>query len=189
MPFDRNSALIVIDVQNAMDSPVWSGRNNPDLLANLAAVLACWREFRWPIYHVAHDSRFPDSPYRPGQPGNEFKLEVRPLAGEYVIRKNTCSAFASSDLESRLRAAGHLTLVVGGIVTNNSVEATVRAAGDLGFDVYVLADGTATVGRTDRRGHSWDAEDVHQLALANMDGEYARIIEVRELLREVHGRG
>jgi len=70
----------------------------------------------------------PDSAYRPGQPGNDFKVAAAPLAGEPVVVKHTNSAFIGTDFEKRLRTAGHERLVMCGVITNNSVEATVRAA-------------------------------------------------------------
>ena len=75
-----------------------------------------------------------------GQAGNEFKPEVAPIAGEVVIPKRTNSAFVGTDLEEQLRRAGHTRLVVAGVITNNSVEATVRMAGNLGFDVLLVED-------------------------------------------------
>jgi len=181
-PFDQQTVLIIIDVQKAFDSPLWRDHNNPALVPNLRRVLDRWRALGRPVYFVAHDSRFPDSPYRRGQPGNDFHPELTPLAAETVIRKRVNCAFIGTDLEARLREAGHETLVVGGVATHNSLESTVRVAGDLGFRVHVLADGTATVGRTDRRGQVWSADDVHHLSLSNMDGEYATVIDVADAL-------
>lgn len=37
--------------------------------------------------HVRHMSVEPDSPLRPGKPGNEFKNEVLPIEGEHVEEK------------------------------------------------------------------------------------------------------
>ena len=184
-PFDRTTALVITDVQNAMDSPVWGERNNRELVPNLRRVLERWRELGWPVYLVADDSPNPGSPYHPGQPGNEFKAEFAPIDGEHVVRKKTGSAFVGTDFELRLRRAGHQTLVVGGFMTNKCVEATVRAAADLGFAVYVLADGTATVGQSDRRGRWWEADDVHNLALADMQAESTHVIDTEELLTRV----
>ncbi len=179
---DRNTALVIIDVQNAMDAPQWGERSNPDMLPNLRQVLERWRELGWPVYMVADDDANPESPYQPGQPGNDFKAELAPVEGERVIRKSTGSAFVGTDFEQQLRRAGHHTLVVGGFQTNMCVAAAVCGARDLGFSVYVLADGTATVGLTDRRGRWWDADDVHNLALANMQSDTTRVIEIEELL-------
>lgn len=53
-----------------------------------------------------------------------------------MIQKRTNNAFIGTNLEARLRAEGHDTLVVVGVITNNSVEATVRMAGNLGFATY-----------------------------------------------------
>jgi nicotinamidase-related amidase len=69
----REAALIVIDVQKAIDHPGWGQRNNPEAEKNIAALLEAWRSTRRPIYHIRHDSTEPNSHYRPGQVGNEFK--------------------------------------------------------------------------------------------------------------------
>ncbi len=183
--FGRTTALVIIDVQNAMDSPKWQALNNPELVSNLRRVLEHWRKIGWPVYLVADDSPNPDSPYHPGQPGNEFKPELAPIDGERVVRKATNSAFAGTDFELQLRQAGHQTLVVGGFMTNKCVEATVRSAGDLGFAVYVLADGTATVGQSDHRGRWWDANDIHNLALADMKADHTHVIDIKDLLTRV----
>ena len=107
---DANSppALILIDLQKAIDHSSWGQRNNPQAEANVARLLAAWRAARLPVYHVRHDSVEPASTYRPGQPGNEFKPEAAPVADEPVIVKHTNSAFIGTDLEARLRAAGHV---------------------------------------------------------------------------------
>ena len=73
-------------------------------------------------------------------------------------------------------------LVVTGVLLENSVEATVRMAGNLGFDVVIPEDAVASVDRTDRRGKHWPAEDVHALTLAMLDREYARISDTRTVI-------
>src|SRR5437016_14577462 len=100
----QETALLVIDVQKAIDHPSWGHRNNPDAERNIAALLRAWRTARRPVIHIRHDSTEPASHYRPGQPGNDFKPEARPADGETVIAKRTNSAFIGTDLESRLRA-------------------------------------------------------------------------------------
>jgi nicotinamidase-related amidase len=137
-----------------------------------------WRTQGWLVWHVRHDSSDPKSHYRPGQQGNDFK----PLPGEPVIPKRTNNAFIGTDLEARLRAGGHKALVVAGVVTNNSVEATVRIAGNLEFATYLVADGCFTFDRTDWNGTPRSAEDVHAMSLANLDGEYPTVINTAALL-------
>jgi len=177
-----NAALIVIDLQKAIDHPSWGERNNPDAERKVAALLQAWRSSRRPIYHIRHDSTEPASHYRPGQPGHDFKPETQPLAGEIIIPKQTGSAFVGTDLESRLRAANQTVLVVAGVITNNSVESTVRSAGCLGFDTYLVADAVFTFGRKDWFGEWRTADEVHGMSLANLDGEYCTVTRTRQIL-------
>ncbi len=185
LPF--TAALLVIDVQKAIDHPKWGRRNNPQAEENIARLLAAWRATGRPTYHIRHDSTFADSPYRPGQPGNDFKPDVAPKPGETVMAKRTNSAFIGTDLEARLKRGGTDTLVIVGVITNNSVEATARMAGNLGFHTYVVSDATATVDKTGLDGRTWPAEDVHALSLANLHGEYAHVADTDEILRLVGG--
>jgi nicotinamidase-related amidase len=183
----RDAVLLVIDMQRAIDDPRWGRRNNPALEANVAALLAAWRAAQRPLVHIRHDSREPGSTYRPGQAGHDFKPEAAPRAGETIIAKHVNSAFIGTDLEARLRRAGHRCLVVTGVITNNSVEATARMAGNLGFDAIVVADATATFARADYEGRPRSADEVHAMSLANLAGEYARIMTTAEVLAALGG--
>jgi len=142
----------------------------------VARLLAHWRAHGRPRIHVRHDSREAKSHYRPGQPLHAFKPEAQPLAGETVIAKTTNSAFIGTGLESELRQAGRHALVIAGVITNNSVEATVRMAGNLGFDTWLVEDACFTFGREDWSGTFRSAEEVHAMSLANLDGEYCTVI-------------
>jgi nicotinamidase-related amidase len=176
------AALLVIDVQKAIDHPSWGVRNNPEAESNIAALLSAWRAAGRPIYHIRHDSAEPQSHYRPGQPGHDFKPEATPLDGEMVIAKRTNSAFVGSDLEVRLRAAGIDTLVIAGVITNNSVEATVRMAGNLGFTTFLVEDAAFTFGRKDWNGTWRPASEVHAMSLGNLDGEYCTVTRTADVL-------
>ena len=178
-------ALLLIDLQNAIDDPKWrkqGERNNLSAEQNITDLLQAWRARGGAIYHVRHDSREPNSPYRPGQIGNEFKSFAAPRETETVVPKQTNSAFIGTSLEAILRAAGHQTLVVCGVITNNSVEATVRMAGNLGFQTYLVADGCYTFARLDWDGRLRTAQEVHAMSLANLDGEYCEVVSAREIL-------
>lgn len=179
------AALIVIDLQKAIDHPSWGERNNPEAEENAAALLQAWRRTGRPVYHIRHDSSETDSHYRPGQPGHDYKAETQPAGGETVIAKKTNSAFIGTDLEARLRAGGQSMLVVTGVITNNSVEATVRMAGNLGFDTYLVEDATFTFGRKDWHGTWRTADEVHAMSLANLDGEYCAVVRTRDILEAV----
>jgi nicotinamidase-related amidase len=181
-PLPRDAALIVIDMQRAIDHPSWGLRNNLDAERNVMTLLLAWRASQRPIYHVRHDSTEPASHYRPGQPGNEFKPEAQPLSGETVIPKQTSSAFIGTGLEARLRAARQTLLIVTGVITNNSVEATARMAGNLGFDTFLVEDACFTFARKDWNGVLRSASEVHAMSLANLDGEYCVVTTTAEVL-------
>ncbi len=179
-----SAALMIIDVQNAMDDPVW-GRTGPgDVVAPIARLLAKWRERGDPIIHIRHDSTNPSSPYRPGQIGNDFKPEVAPLEHETVIDKRTSSAFVGTDLMQVLEDIGANELVIAGVHLEHCVESTVRMAGNLGFMVFIPEDCVASLDRTDRRNKKWTAEEVHSLTLSILDGEFAKILSSEDLLME-----
>jgi len=182
MSVPSDTALIVIDLQRAIDHPSWGERNNPQAEENVASLLRSWRLTGRPVYHLRHDSLEAASHYRPGQPGNDFKPEAQPAAGEIVIVKRTNSAFIGTDLEARLRRANHTFLVITGVITNNSVEATVRMAGNLGFETFLVEDATFTFGRKDWRGIWRTTDEVHALSLANLDGEYCTVVQTSEIL-------
>jgi nicotinamidase-related amidase len=179
------AALLVIDVQKAIDAAYHAAdgpRNNPDAEKNIAGLLAAWRQDNKPVIHIRHDSTFPASAYRPGQDGNDFKAGVAPELGETIIAKQTNSAFVGTELERYLRGAGIDVLVVSGVSTNNSVEATVRMAGNLGFQTYLVADACFTFARRDFHGRLRTAEEVHSMSLANLHGEYCTVINTSDAL-------
>ncbi|MBP2230636.1 nicotinamidase-related amidase [Azospirillum agricola] len=180
-----SAALLVVDLQKAIDDPRWAAvgpRNNPRAEANIAALLAAWRRTGRTVVHIRHDSTEPGSTYRAGGPGHGFKEEATPLPGERVVGKSVHSAFIGTDLDGWLRERGIGTLVVTGVITNNSVEATARMAGNLGYDTRVVGDATFTFARLDWSGRRRTAEEVHDLSLANLSGEYAAIMDTAGVL-------
>ncbi len=185
MVLPQSAGLLIIDVQKAIDHPSWGRRNNPQAEENVARLLSAWRRTSRPIIHVRHLSREPRSTYRPGQEGCEFKDVVHPREGEFVIVKHTNSAFIGTELDVLLHSQRIFTLVICGVITNNSVEATARMAGNLGYDTYVVSDGTATFDKVDFHGQLRRAEEVHALSLANLQGEYATIMSTSEVLERL----
>ncbi|MBN8729690.1 MAG: cysteine hydrolase [Acidobacteria bacterium] len=176
----REPALVLIDMQRAVDDASWGERNNVQAEANARALLERWRARVGMIVHVRHDSTGPNSTYRPGQPGHEFKPETAPLSGEIIVAKSVNSAFIGTGLEQLLRSAGITELVVCGVCTNNSVETTVRHGANLGFRITLVEDACFTFGRTDYHGRARTADEVHAMSLANLEGEYCRVARTAE---------
>ncbi len=185
MMLPDTAALLVIDVQEALDDPRRPPRNNPDAEANIARLLAAWRTTGRRCVHIRDDSLDPASPFAPGQPGNAIKKIVAPLPDEWLIAKHVHSAFIGTDLEARLRGAGITTLVVTGLVANHCVESTARMAGNLGFDTYVVGDATAAYDGTALDGTQYAADAVHAMTLMNLHKEFATITNTDAVLAAV----
>jgi nicotinamidase-related amidase len=171
-------ALIVIDVQRAFDQWEAAGkkRNNPQALARIVELLGAFRARQKPIFHIRHQGTRPGSSFLPDGPGYPVKDEAREIEGEPVIVKYVNSAFIGTDLESRLRAVGIDTIVICGATTNHCVETTTRMAGNLGFDTWLVRDATWTFDRIGPDGDTHTAEQIHAMTLANLNGEFARIV-------------
>jgi nicotinamidase-related amidase len=192
MTIPRDAVLLVVDVQQGFDQYNESlHRNNPALERNIARLLETWRDTRRPVIYVQHVSRLPQSPLRPHQPGVEIKTEVRPRPGEPIVQKSVNSAFIGTSLEADLRTAGRHTLVITGMQTNLCVSTTARMAGNLGFETYVVSDATATFDNTGPDGRVFSAQLLHDVALADLHGEFATVVDTEGLLQtlEQDGRG
>ena len=125
--------------------------------------------------HVRHVWDAPDALYlRPGTPGGEIHQAVSPEPGEAVVEKAFPNAFLETSLDQALKDAGVNELVVCGMMTCMCVDATVRAAVDLGYDVSVAHDACATMA-LEFGGRAIAAPDVHAAFLAALADGYATV--------------
>ena len=174
-------ALLIIDMQKGMGSEAAGSRNNPGAESSIATLLSHWRKVGAPVIHVRHISRNPASLFWPGQPGVEFQALLAPLDSEHVVEKNVPDAFINTGLERWLHARGIGRVAIVGVSTNNSVEATARTSGNLGFKTFVVSDATFAFSKHDYDNVLRSAQEVHAMALANLQGEYATILTAYEL--------
>jgi nicotinamidase-related amidase len=85
--------------------------------------------------------------------GGEFRAEFVPEIGEIVAAEHWCSSgFANTDLDLQLKKRGIHQLIIIGLIAHTCIEATVRYAAELGYDVTVVKDATADY--TDEMMHS-----------------------------------
>jgi nicotinamidase-related amidase len=180
-PLDLTGAvLLLIDVQKGFDDPRWGKRCTPELEANVSKLLLAWRSSGNPVIHVRHASRKATSTLHASHPGHAFKPEADPLPGEVQLVKDVHSAFIGTDLESRLKTLKADRLVVVGIQTNYCVATTARMANNLGYDVTVVADACATFDQPLRDGRMVRAQMAHEIVLAELDGEFGRVVSTDE---------
>jgi len=91
--------------------------------------------------------------FRRGTPGVECVDELLPLlpAVRILRPKRGLCAFGATELGALLQDFGIRTLAVGGLLTNVCVESTARTAYDLGYEVVMLSDCTATKSPEEQR--------------------------------------
>jgi nicotinamidase-related amidase len=184
---EQNAALILINMQKGFsEEEYWGGnRNNKDAEKKASIILNKWRTLNLPVFHIVHSSQNPDSRVHESHPGFEIKDEVKPINGEPVIKKNAYSAFIGTDLKERLDKQGINMLVIIGMATNLCVSSSARMAGDLGFDTFLISDATATFDRIGINGEKFSSETIHQTTLANLNNEFAQVIDTKKLLELV----
>ena len=185
--FGSDTALLVIDAQNGVNNHEhWGGscghRNNPDAEARIADLLTTWRGAKLPVYFTFHNSREAASPLKLSLDSGQAMAGLEPGPGEQVITKDVNSGFIGTELEIKLRRDRVSRLVVAGYFTNMCVETTVRAAGNMGYDVYLAHDACAAGNRAAFSGDDFDAELVHRMSVANMHGEYCTAVDTADLI-------
>jgi len=182
----NNTALILIDIQKGFDDlSYWGARNNPEAEQNASQILNVWRANGLPVFHIKHNSTNPKSKLVAGQRGNEIQDIVKPLPSEPVISKNVNSAFIGTDLKERLDKQEIKSLVMVGLTTDHCVSTSVRMAGNLGFNVQVISDATATFDKELPSGEKLPAELIHQANLASLHNEFATVLTTQELLQSL----
>ncbi len=175
-------ALVIVDIQN----DYFPGGAHPLVgpeaaAANARLVLDSFRAAGEPVFHIQHVWDELDAPFmRPGTPGIEINAAVAPQPGETVIQKEFPNAFRDTPLLDALRDVAPDELVVVGMMTSMCVDATVRAAFDLGFQTAVAHDACATCDLSFGE-RSVAAADVHAAFLSALADGYARVVPAAEL--------
>lgn len=181
MKFDATMALVLIDVQEAIDDPCFGELSNPDYLLRLKDVLSIWRGRNWPVFHIKTNDPDISSPYHMVNVANAFKAEAQPQPGETVIEKETPCAFINTGFGSMLRMDGCEKMLVCGVATQHGVDATVRHAAALGFEVFVLEEATAATAVSDPTGKEWPASYVQRLSMGVLGEKYASVVTMADV--------
>lgn len=108
--------------------------------------------------------------------GGEIRSEFAPLPGEIVAQEHWCSSgFANTDLELQLNKHGIHQLIVAGMVAHTCVEATVRYAAEIGYEVTVVKDATA----------SYSEEQMHAALDINMPNYASAIVTTQQIVASI----
>ena len=105
--------------------------------------------------------------------GGEFRSGFEPKPGEIVATEHWCSSgFANTDLDLQLKKHGIHRLIVIGLIAHTCVEATVRFAAELGYDVTVVRDATA----------DYSDEAMHAALEVNLPNYASAIVTTNEIV-------
>ena len=179
--------LVVIDTQQAFVADRDKGYPwaNPDADQRIGGLIAAFRAAGLSVLHVHHHGLDPADSFHADNPLSAPMAVALPAAGEAVVIKHGSSAFIGTGLEVMLRDGGMERLVLVGGAANYCVESTARMAGNLGFDTSVVDDALINFQKILRDGRVMGPQDVLALTLANLDGEFARIVSADEVLAEL----
>jgi nicotinamidase-related amidase len=180
-----NTALLIIDIQKDYFPGGKHPLVNPLEAAKKAyMLLQCFREHRSHSghhVHIQHISREPDATFFiSGERGTDIHDSVAHFEGEPIVYKHEPNSFLNTDLFELLKDWEIARVVICGMMTHMCVDATARAASDLGFQVIIAEDACAT--RDLKYGDTTiPAEHVHKAFLAALKS-YGRVMKSEEIL-------
>lgn len=181
-----NQCLILIDIQNDYFPGGMMELSGADEAAeHAAAVLQAARNTGVPVIHVRHLSTYPGASFFiPGTTGSEIHERVVPLSGEEIIIKHYPNSFRDTSLSDLLTSMGTERILVCGMMTHMCVDATVRAAADLGYQC-ILADDACATRNLVFQERTIQAPDVHAAFLAALSGLYAQVVPASSMIQEL----
>ena len=160
------------------------------VLPHTLALRERFRKAARPVVHITIGAALPDASDAPphmrklfvefdnhlGSRQHEILDELKPLPGEHVLRKTSIGAFATTGIDSLLRALGCEQLYLCGVSTNMCVETTAREAADRGYAVTLVEDACGTT-----------HEELHLGTMRNFQRLFGRVRSTAESLAEIGG--
>ena len=181
-----STALIIVDIQNDYFPNGKMELSNPEkAAANAAKVLEWFRQnHKDHIFHVQHIASNPALGFfLPDTQGAAIHEAVQPMDHESIIVKNFPNSFLQTDLESQLKEKGITKVVVAGMMTHMCIDATVRAAVDLGYETTLIEDACATK-ELSYQDTIVPAEQVHYAFVGALHGMYADVTSTADFLQQ-----
>ncbi|MGP3752008.1 cysteine hydrolase family protein [Streptomyces sp. IBSNAI001] len=174
------STLVLIDYQNTYTTGVMELDGWQPALDAAAELLARARREGTKVIHVINDGG-EGTPYDIRAEIGRIHPRVAPADGEPVVVKQTPNAFAGTDLDRHVDAAGHSDLVIAGFMTHMCVTFTAQGAFLRGNRPTVVADACATR-PLPVLGTEVPAEQVHSAALATIADLWGVVVPTQKSL-------
>jgi nicotinamidase-related amidase len=176
------TALLLIDIQKDYFPGGKYPLVNPlEAAKNAYMILQCFREHGGQHVHIQHISKKPDAAFFvSGERGTDIHDSVAHFEGEPIVYKHEPNSFLNTNLLELLKSWEIERLVITGMMTHMCVDATARAASDLGFQVIVAEDACATRDLI-YGGTTIPAELVHKSFLAALKS-YGKVMKSEAIL-------
>ncbi len=174
-----NSVLILIDAQREYVDGALPLVGVDAAINEMSRLLARARKAGTPVIYIVH--RGGRGLFDPQGKFFEIVPALKPLANEAVIEKMRISAFAGTGLEEAITQTGRKHLIITGFMTHNCVSSTARASRDLGYEVAIVADATATRDLPDGRGGVLPAAVLQAASLAELADRNAELVKGQDV--------
>ncbi|WP_420233494.1 cysteine hydrolase family protein [Pseudomonas sp. ABY48] len=138
-----NTALLIIDVQNALCSGEEECFDLQRVIQTINDLAARTRALGLTVILIQHEESEGSLTY--GSAAWQLADDLLTAADDLRVRKTTPDAFYQTGLQPLLQARGIDRLVICGLQTDYCVNATLRQAHALGYDVVLAADAHSTV--------------------------------------------
>lgn len=184
-----NSALLLLEFQNDyFPNGRISLEKSLEACVRAEPILHTSREKNIPIIYLQHISTQTNATnLLPCTKGSEFYPSLQPRKNEIVIKKHYPNSFKDTALLSHLTKLHINHLIICGMMTHTTIDATVRAAYDYGFNCTVLYDACAA--RQLEFNHNViPAHLVHYAFLAALQPTYAMVMSTEEFLQKSSAR-
>lgn len=175
------TALILVDIQNDYFAGGRMALPAMEAAATQAAALVDMaRAEAHDIIHIRHIAPADAPFFRDGTQGSEIHTSVMPRNTERVVIKDRPNSFVGTGLDDTLRSAGVDHLIICGAMSQMCIDATTRAAVDLGYTVTLVSDACAAAA-VSFDGVTVPAEQVHAAIMAPLAARYANVVKAAEL--------
>lgn len=181
-----HNCLLLVDLQNDyFPGGAMELAGIEQAAANARILLNAFRKTNSSVIHVQHISARPGATFfLPETHGVNIHPMVAPTGDEPVVIKNYPNSFRSTSLLEILKKENPDNLVVCGAMSHMCIDATTRAAFDLGFNCIVAEDACATKDLM-FKAKTIKASDVHASFMAALSVPYAKVISTREIIESL----
>jgi ureidoacrylate peracid hydrolase len=200
--YDKDiAALLVVDPYNDFISEggkIWplikAVAESNNCVAHMLEVLNAARRAKLRVFYAMHHRYHPGDyetwkyvapiqkaawrhkTFEFGTWGGEFRAEFVPKPDEIVAQEHWCSSgFANTDLDLQLKKHGIHQLIVIGLIAHTCIEATVRYAAELGYDVTMVRDATA----------DYSDEMMHAALDINLPNYASAVVTTKEVVASI----